>query len=161
MQHLKTAKLAQWQIRLLSWSGGTLWLTGIVWLILHYYGQIKGDFGPETSPFEPWMLKVHGAAMTLYLLGVGSLLVIHIWRGWNYRSQRVLGVILSSITAILIITGYLLYYVGSDDARHWISVIHWSVGVTSLLIFVLHYRVGRRLRATTPCITKGVNAIDC
>jgi hypothetical protein len=147
MLHLKTAKLAKWQIRLLCWSGSLLWLSGVAWLYLHNFGQISGDFGPETNPLEPWMLKIHGAAMLVALLGMGSLLVVHIWRGWGYRSQRMLGLTLSGTLIVLIVSGYLLYYVGNEEARSWISLIHWVVGLLSLIIFVLHYRQGRRIQA--------------
>ena len=33
MLHLKSAKLARWQIRLLCWSGALLWLSGAAWLL--------------------------------------------------------------------------------------------------------------------------------
>lgn len=147
MLHLKTAKLARWQVRLLCWSGGILWLSGAAWLGFHYFGQRQGEFGPEISPVEPWMLRLHGAAMIAALLGAGSLLVVHVWRGWGYRSQRWLGSILSAIIVLLILTGYLLYYVGDDTARPWISIFHWAVGLVGLPAFVLHYRQGRRIRS--------------
>lgn len=146
MLHLKTAKLARWQIRLLCWSGGILWVSGFAWLVLHNFGQVKGEFGPEANPAEPWMLRLHGAAMIAALLGAGSLLVVHVWRGWGYRSQRVLGVLLTGIVALLILSGYLLYYVGDEDLRSWISIIHWVVGIVLLPTFMLHYLRGRRIR---------------
>lgn len=148
MLHLKTAKLARWQVRLLSWSGAILWLSGVAWLYLHYFGQHQGEFGPETGPVEPWMLKFHGAAMIAALIGAGSLLVVHVWRGWGYKSQRWLGSLLTGTIALLIVTGYLLYYVGDESLRPWISLLHWIVGLGGLPVFVLHYRQGQRIRAS-------------
>lgn len=145
MLHLKTARLARWQIRLLAWSGGILWLTGVAWLVLHHYLQHEGEFGPETNPLEPWMLRVHGLALIGALLGVGSLLVVHVWRGWHYRSQRVVGAALLAVTTILVTTGYLLYYASDDWGRGTISAIHWIVGIGSPAIFGWHYVGGRRL----------------
>lgn len=145
MLHLKTAKLARWQIHLLCWSGGVLWFSGMAWLLLHNFGQVKGEFGPETNPAEPWLLRLHGAAMIAALLGSGSLLVVHVWRGWNYRSQRVPGLVLAAILTLLIVTGYLLYYVGNEDARRWVSIVHWLIGILILPSFVLHYRRGRKV----------------
>ena len=144
MLHLKTAKLARWQVRALSWSGGLLWASGVAWLLLHYYGRREGEFGPETTPAEPWMLRLHGAAMIAALLASGSLLVVHVWRGWQYRSQRALGMTLVVLCGFLIATGYLLYYVGEEAARPWISITHWVVGLAGLPVFLLHYRGGRR-----------------
>ena len=146
MIHLKTAKLARWQIHSLCWSGGLLWVTGAAWLWLHYFGQVKGEFGPETSPFEPWMMRIHGAAMIVALLGSGSLLVVHIWRGWTYRSQRWLRGLLGGLIIVLILTGYCLYYVGDEKTRAGASLVHWMLGLAALPVFVLHYRRGRRLR---------------
>lgn len=145
MLHLKTAKLARWQVRLLCWSGAILWLTGIAWLLLHNFGRVEGEFGPETSRWEPWMLRLHGAAMLAALLGGGSLLLVHVWRGWGYRSQRALGVALTSLFALLIVSGYLLYYLGDERLRPIDSLIHWVAGLVALPVFVVHYRQGRRI----------------
>jgi hypothetical protein len=142
------AKLARWQIWLLTLSGGTLWLTGVVWLLLHYFGQVQGDFGPETNPFEPWMLRLHGLAMIASLLGVGSLLAIHIVKGWQHRRQRLVGIFLLGIVGLLVVTGYLLYYVGDDDRRWVISTLHWSVGLVLPTIFLIHYRRAQSIRRT-------------
>lgn len=146
MLHLKTAKLARWQIRLLCWSGGLLWMTGTAWLLLHHFFQIEGEFGPEANPAEPWLLRLHGAAMLAALLGAGSLLVVHVWRGWTYRSQRVLGSVLTAIIGALMVSGYLLYYVTDDSMRGAVSLAHWIIGILILPLFVLHYRQGKRIR---------------
>ena len=140
------AKLARWQIWLLILSGGALWLTGTIWLLLHYFGQLKGEFGPETNPFEPWMLRVHGFAMIASVVGIGSLLAAHIAKGWQYRRQRLIGIFLLTLVGLLILTGYLLYYVGDDEQRWLISVVHWSVGLLLPTIFITHYRQGRSIR---------------
>ena len=146
MLHLKTARLARWQVRLLCYSGGLLWVTGAIWLLLHNFGQIEGAFGPQTNPAEPWMMRLHGAAMLAALLGAGSLLVVHVWRGWHYRSERVLGLMLTIIVGLLILSGYLLYYVGDEALRPLISAGHWIAGLIILPIFILHYRRGKRSR---------------
>ena len=146
MLHLKTAKLARWQVRLLCWSGGLLWITGTAWLVIHHFFQIEGEFGPEANPAEPWLLRTHGAAMLAALLAVGSLLVVHIWRGWTYRGQRVLGAALTSVIGLLILSGYLLYYVADDSLRSNVSLIHWLIGIVGLPLFVIHYRQGKRIR---------------
>jgi len=149
MQNRRPAKLARWQVHLLSWSGGLLWLTGGAWLLLHYFYRVKGEFGPEASPFEPWMLRLHGLAMIVSLIAVGGLLVAHVWKGWNYRHQRVMGGLLTGIVCVLVLTGYLLYYVGNEDVREWISAGHWLVGILLPAIFFVHYRRGHRIVRST------------
>lgn len=146
MLHLKTAKLARWQVRLLGWSGGILWISGVAWLLAHYFGRIDGEFGPQANPAEPWLLRLHGAAVIAALLGAGSLLVVHVWRGWQYRGQRLLGLLLTTTAALLILTGYMLYYVGGDAVRNWVSAAHWIAGLIAMPIFVMHFRRGKLLR---------------
>lgn len=146
MLHLKTAKLARWQVRLLCWGCAALWLSGVAWLLLHNFIQVQSDFGPEANPLEPWMLRIHGAAMQIVLLGLGSLLVVHVWRGWTYRSQRALGISLLSVAGLLIVSGFMLYYVGDEDWRGVTSTAHWIVGILALPMFLLHYFQGKRIR---------------
>lgn len=146
MPHRKTARLSRWQFWLLTLSGSALWLTGVVWLVLHYFGQIQGEFGPEENPVDPWMLRLHGFALILALLGIGSMFVAHIPKGWTHRAQRVAGIVLSAFLCTLIVSGYMLYYVSSDDLRQWTSLIHWAVGLPLPAIFIWHYLNGLRAR---------------
>ncbi len=139
MPNTRSAKLARWQIWLLTISGGALWLSGIIWLLLHYYGQIEGEFGPQTNPFEPWVLRLHGLVLIPALLGFGGLFVVHMPKGWKNKHQRNIGTGLTAIVAILILSGYLLYYVGSEALRDWTSLIHWAIGLTLPAIFIWHY----------------------
>lgn len=146
MLHLKTARLARWQVRLLATSGFVLWVTGATWLLLHYYFQKQGDFGPETNPAEPWMMRLHGLALLGMLLGTGSLLVVHVWRGWGYRAHRVHGVAMLVTASVLILSGYLLYYASDELGRPIISIVHWVIGLASLPLFLWHYAAGKRVR---------------
>ena len=117
MPNTRSARLARWQLWLLTISGGVLWLSGAIWLLLHYYGQVEGEFGIETNPFEPWVLRVHGFVLIPALMGFGGMMVVHIPKGWKDRRQRIAGVCLTVIMAILVLTGYLLYYVGGERDR--------------------------------------------
>lgn len=144
--HRRTARLSRWQIWLLSVSGGALWLSGGGWLFLHYYGQTEGEFGPEMNPFEPWMMTLHGLFLIPALLGIGGMLVAHIPKGWDYKRQRVLGIALCVILAVLIGSGYLLYYAGDDTLREWSSLAHWVIGLTLPGIFLWHYFNGQKAR---------------
>jgi hypothetical protein len=146
MHHLRSAKLSKWQIRSLCISGSVLFLSGVCWLLLHNFGQVQGDFGPQASPWEPWMLRLHGAAVIAALMSLGTLTLVHIWRGWLYRRQRTSGLSLSVGMGLLIISGYLLYYVSDDGVRGWTSTIHWVIGVVALPLFIVHHRSGKRLR---------------
>lgn len=148
MSNTRSARLAKWQIWLLSLSGTLLWLSGSAWLLLHFYGQATGEFGPEANPLEPWMLRLHGFVMLPALLGVGGLFIAHFPKGWIHRPQRIIGIVLGVFLAILAITGYLLYYVGDDDLRTLFSKTHWIAGLAVPAAFIWHYVNGLRARGT-------------
>ena len=146
MRHRLSARLASWQIWLLSLAGGLLWLSGVAWLVLYYFGRSDGDLGPRTNPAEVWMLRLHGLVLLPGLLALGGLMVSHIPLGWVQRRQRMLGVLLSSVLAVLIVSGYLLYYLGDEGLRADASVIHWAFGLALPACFFLHYIRGLHLR---------------
>ena len=137
------AALSPLHRRALMVAGSVLWLSGLAWLLLHYYAPIEGDFGPEANPLEPWLLKVHGLATIAALLAVGGLLAAHVTAGWEVRQQRVRGLAIGAAVLVLTATGYLLYYAGNEQLRQSSSFVHWIVGLGSPGIFLWH-RAGRR-----------------
>jgi len=120
-------------------SGTILWMTGAAWVLLHYFGEVQGEFGPETNPAQPWLLRLHGLVLIPAILVLGSLLVVHIPKGWNDKSQRIGGISLTTLFTILIFSGYMLYYVGNDYLRELSSVFHWITGMLIPSIFIWHY----------------------
>lgn len=146
MPHRKTARLASWQIWLLTLSGTALWLSGAAWLLLHYFGQTQGEFGPETNPLEPWAMKLHGLAVIPAQLAIGGMFVAHIPKGWNHGGQRLAGIALCLVLGLLIGSAYMLYYVGLENVRGWTSLVHWSIGLALPAIFLWHYVNGKRAR---------------
>lgn len=125
------------------WTGAGLFASGALWLVFHYFLEAQGEFGPTPHPLEHWWLRLHGAAAMLALLVVGSLLPIHVRRGWHQRRNLRLGIALSSALLLLTLSGYALYYFGGEDARPWISVLHWGIGVLSPLVLIWHITSGR------------------
>ena len=57
----------------------------------------------------------------------GLLWGIHIAKLWPHKRRRSSGGVLTGIFALLILSGYLLYYVGDDNIRPMISALHWVV----------------------------------
>lgn len=74
--------------------------------MLHYFGQQQGQFGPEMNPLEPWMMKLHGLVLIPALLGIGGMFVPHIPKGWGHAHQRIAGIALCAVLAVLIASGY-------------------------------------------------------
>lgn len=146
MSNTRSARLARWQIMLLTISGSLLWLSGGAWLLLHHFGQVQGEFGPELNPLEPWLLRLHGLVLIPALVGFGGLLVVHFPKGWKDVPQRHIGLGLTAIIGLLIVSGYLLYYLGDETLRSWTSIVHWTIGLLVPTIFIWHFIHGQSKR---------------
>jgi cytochrome b561 len=81
------------------------------------------------------------------LLAIGGLFVAHIPKGWSHRHQRVAGLALSALLAVLVATGYLLYYAGGETLREWSGLVHWTLGLAVPAVFIWHYVNGWRRRS--------------
>jgi hypothetical protein len=103
-----------------------------------------GEFGEQPHPAEPWSLKLHGAAAMAILVILGTLLPTHVRFAWHARRNRPNGIMLISVFAFLILTGYGLYYFGDERLRSWTSCLHLVVGLALPLALILHIRSGRR-----------------
>ncbi len=127
--------------------GTVLFLTGIAWAFLHYLSHFAGiDEHPATSAGAA-LMKVHGAAAMLALLLLGTLLAHHVDRGWKQSRNKASGITIIAITALLTITGYLLYYLGTEAPRRIASVVHLALGAVLPLPVLVHAYRMMRLRA--------------
>ena len=129
--------------------GVGLWLSGGLWLIFHYFFVEQGEFGPKIHPLEPWWLKLHGAFGFAAIWIFGLLWGAHVSRAWPGLRRRWSGGVMTGVFASLILSGYLLYYVGNDSARSVVSVLHWGIGVASPICFGVH-RLGYRKHRAMP-----------
>jgi hypothetical protein len=99
----------------------------------------------EAHPLEAWWLRLHAAFAFGALWLVGFLSARHIVNGWVSRRRRLSGLSMLGGAGILILTGYLLYYLSSDGARGIASIAHWGVGLFAPALFIWHrFAVGRR-----------------
>jgi len=121
--------------------------SGLGWLVAHDLLGGRGEFGDAPHPSEPWWLRIHGAAAMGFLIGLGSLLPGHISRAWQMRRNHRSGLSILGMVALLIATGYGLYYVGDEQARPWISCVHWLIGLAAAGMAPLHVVLGRRRTA--------------
>ena len=123
-----------------------VFLTGVAWAWLHAFAHATGEFGTEPHPAEPWMLKAHGAAAMATLVILGTLLPIHVKRGWQARQNRVTGIALLGLFGVLTITGYGLYYAGAENLRALTSTLHFWLGLALPAGLVAHVVRGHWLR---------------
>ena len=63
-------------------------LTGVLWMVPHFFLASKGDFGSSHHPIEPWAMRLHGAAAMGFLVALGSMLPVHVRRAWQVRPKR-------------------------------------------------------------------------
>tara|TARA_R110000868_G_scaffold207285_6_gene456287 strand:- start:892 stop:1356 length:465 start_codon:yes stop_codon:yes gene_type:complete len=116
-----------------------VWITGVLWLIYHYFLQTEGPFGFQNNPLEKTWLQFH-AAFSFVAIGLfGMLWAIHIVRGWNMNWRRWSGGTMVGVMVVLTISGYALYYVESQELDDITSVVHWSVGLAALGVFLIHW----------------------
>jgi cyanate permease len=119
-----------------------LLLTGAGWFIADWQKDISSD--------EIWqqvaanMLMVHGGAAMLALMMIGALIPLHLLRSWRAKKNRVTGSVVAAFNAVLIVTAFGLYYLGSEAVRPWMSWIHIGAGLLLALMFPLHIVLGRR-----------------
>jgi hypothetical protein len=123
--------------------GGGLWLTGALWLGFHYVVRGGDGIALRRHPLEPWWLTLHGGFAYASLWVLGLLWGIHIVAGWSSGQRRWSGSLTLAALACLIVSGYLLYYLGDETLRAGTSVLHWALGLASPIVFLVH-RLARK-----------------
>src|SRR6478735_1144469 len=118
-----------------------VFLSGVAWAYWNYLVASPGDF--EMSA-KTWAMKVHGAAAMAVLVLIGMLLNAHVRFAWHARRNRANGSVFLSAFAVLIITGYGLYYAGGEGLRAWTSWIHLAIGLALPILLLVHILLGRR-----------------
>ena len=148
-----------------------LFLTGVAWLAAD---RLKDAAGSDTwSEAAPALLMLHGGAAMLALMLLGALVPLHLLPSWRQDKNRATGIVMATLNALLIVTAFGLYYVGSDAVRGWTSDIHIALGLVFPALLTAHTALGRRRRAplprqvrwpsgapTKPASTKSANTVD-
>lgn len=120
-----------------------LWLSGVLWLVFHYFLAAEGEFGPVPNVLEKWWLRLHGFAAFATLVAIGSVLPVHARLAWQLNKNRSTGLGMKGALAWLALTGYALYYFADAEARPWLPWLHWAAGLAVPALVVLHIRSGR------------------
>lgn len=129
---LRSSRLATYCI------GSGLWLSGVLWLIFHYFLRRQTEFGLHPHPMEFWWRAAHGLFCFASLWTMGFLWKAHIVGAWRSGRHRGSGGVLLSLLAWLSVTGYLLYYLGNEQLLTAVVLLHWSVGVAIPIPFAIH-----------------------
>ena len=140
-------RLSRRHERYLYLTSVLLLLSGLGWLIGHYGLRTGGAFGDVPHPSEVWWMRLHGAAVILFLVVFGALLPGHVVQNWRRRVNRYSGLAVVLVVAVLAFSGYGLYYIVDDPQRALTGLIHWAVGVAASGVLALHVVLGKRLAA--------------
>jgi hypothetical protein len=127
--------------------GWGLWLSGVIWLLFHYFFMRDTAFGPQPHPLEIWTLRLHAAFGFFALWSFGMVWSAHIVGGWYTRRQRWSGGSAFAVLGLLVISGYLIYYLIDDEWHSGVALVHWIVGLSLPCFMALHVVLGRRPRA--------------
>ena len=120
-----------------------LFFSGLAWAFSSYLAPLPNEF---QSSSKLWAMKIHGAAAMAILVLLGTLLNGHVKFAWMAHRNRINGVLVLATFAILTLTGYGLYYSGSEKLRTWTSWVHLCVGLFLPILLVFHIWLGRRTR---------------
>lgn len=121
-----------------------LLLSGILWVVAHYFLRSHGEFGDTVNPLEPLSLKLHGAAVLIASFSAGTMLPGHANLHWRHERNKIAGALMITILAALAITGWVLYYAVTEENQGTVSLIHWIIGLLMLPIVILHRFSGRK-----------------
>ncbi|MDC8758612.1 DUF4405 domain-containing protein [Janthinobacterium fluminis] len=143
-RHHINLRLERWHRHCLYASGAALLLSGAAWLLAHYFLRTPGEFGEAIHPLEPWAMKLHGASAMAALFFLGSLMNAHIRRALKAGRNLVSGWAMIATFALLIATGFGLYYLAGESDRPLWSGVHWVAGLALAALSVLHIVLGRR-----------------
>ena len=162
-------RLIGWQRLALYLTGASLLLTGMAWLALHYgIGAGAGELPHPLEAWALRLhgLLAFGSVFVLGVLAAGH--IPQGWRisapgpaapaapragsieaakphlPKNHRKrwggQRNSGVLLCGIAALLVLSGYALYYFAPESLRPALGWAHAFLGVTMAVLIVFHRR---------------------
>ena len=123
---------------------GLLFLSGAGWVLFDWLAGCDEARAEFFHSLKSWSLRLHGAAAMAFLIALGILIPTHIRRGWQSRRNRANGVFFVTVMALLVATGYGLYYFGDERWRSAASWIHLVLGFAAPVLLAWHIWLGRQ-----------------
>jgi len=122
-----------------------LWLSGALWMALHYLVPGHNEFGPLPNPYEAPLLSLHGVAAVVGVFLFGWLGASHMLVRWPAAGDRPSGLLLLACAVVLVVSGYALYYTtgGLHDGA---AVLHEWLGLATLGVALTHWLRARAAR---------------
>jgi hypothetical protein len=124
-------------------AGALLWLSGVLWLVLHYAFPQAGPFGPLPNPWAAAVMRVHGMLAVGGVFLLGWITAAHVTGRWRSARNRLSGLTLAASATVLIVSGYTLYY-STGSPHDAAALVHEGLGVAALLVALVHWLRPRR-----------------
>jgi hypothetical protein len=123
---------------------GGLWLSGCLWLVLDQFFARPGQFGPMLHPWQPAVLLIHGivAIAGMYLLGWVS--ARHVLKWWPVRLRRASGTALAALLALLVVSGFALFFLSDDRWLRSVALCHDALGLIVTVFGIQHWFTAKR-----------------
>lgn len=115
-----------------------LWLSGVLWLVLHFAFEPQTQFGPLPNPWEPAVMRLHGLLAVAGVFLLGWMAAGHVLMRWSSARNRISGLALAGCAALLIASGYALYYT-TGTLHELASRTHEWLGTAALLTALAHW----------------------
>ena len=109
--------------------------SGVAWLVMR---------DPSRPGLAAASMEIHGGAAMVLLVLIGAVSALHAPAGWRERRNRWSGAVVATALTVLALTGFLLYYLGDEQARAFASLLHWTVGFGAAALLGLHVWLGVR-----------------
>lgn len=130
-------------------AGLVLFVSGMLWACFQHLEDAGHTSGPW-SELKPSVMTIHGLVAAGFVLLLGTLLPVHVRHSWHARRNRGNGTFFLSTVVTLTLTGYALYYLGSEKGRAWCSNIHFWLGAIIPVLLIWHIWSGRRATVARP-----------
>lgn len=116
-------------------------VTGLLWFVLRDVLSIA----PNSN--DRIVLVLHGVSSFLALMAFGSVLPTHVRVTWKANKNRMSGLLVVAMLAVLSLTALVLYY-GSEEMHMTFKWTHIVIGLGAFACFPLHVVLGKISKKT-------------
>jgi len=122
---------------------GLLWLSGVLWLAVHYLFAQATEFGVVQHPWEHTLLLVHGILAVAAMYALGWIAARHSAPAWGLRERRKSGGFFWTALIVLAITGFGLFFLTDEGWQRSTSFLHEALGALITLSALEHWFISR------------------
>jgi hypothetical protein len=115
-----------------------LWVSGAMWLVLHYVFPQRSEFGPLPNSWEVPLMRTHGLIAVGGVFLIGWMMAAHVTARWSSDRNRRSGLVLGGAAVLLVLSGYALYYT-TGSPHDAAALAHEAVGVLAPVAALGHW----------------------